>query len=419
MQNISLPSQRPYSPHPVLNLGFRIFFLSAGIFGVLTMLKWSHITFATHFAFAAGDIIPMYWHGHEMIFGYGLALIAGFLLTAVKTWTNQPMPYGWKLFGIYLPWLIARVLYLANGTHMNALTMMACLADIVFWLLTTYFVIKPIYKVRQKRQIGIVAKLLLLLIAQVWYYIALFSQSWTAVQMSLLFAFYLIIGVVLTIGRRVMPMFIERGIAEGGEVVHKVKNSDVLDKLSLFSFFGFFLSDVFLSHIGNLGQSLFVKALISAFALAVAVTNLIRLKNWHLAGIWSRPLLWSLWLSFFGMAVGFIMFALQPWAGFSHSIAMHTVALAGVGLMTLSMMSRVSLGHTGRNIHQPVRGVSVIFMCMIVAWFARSFLPLMVGADNYLLTLGITQAFWIVAFARFVISYTKILMSPRPDGLFG
>lgn len=419
MQNITLPSKRPYSPHPILNLGFRIFFLSAGMFAILTMLKWSHITFATRFAFAKGDIIPMYWHGHEMIFGYGLALIAGFLLTAVKTWTNQPMPYGWKLFGIFLPWLLARLIYLANGIHLNALTYLACLADVIFWLLTAYFVIKPIYAVRQKRQIGIVAKLILLMIAQVWYYGALFSQSWTAVQMSLLFAFYLIIGVVLTIGRRVMPMFIERGIAEGGEVVHKVKNSELLDKLSLFSFFGFFLTDVFLSHVGSLGQSVVVKALISVFALAVAVTNLLRLKNWHLAGIWSRPLLWSLWLSFFGMAVGFIMYALQPWVGFSHSIAMHTVALSGIGLMTLAMMSRVSLGHTGRSVHQPVKGVSLIFICMIVAWFARAFLPLIMGSEHYLLTLGVAQAFWIAGFLWFVVSYAKILASPRPDGLFG
>lgn len=419
MQPISLPTKRPSSPHPVLNLGFRIFFLSAGIFAVLSMLKWSHITFATHFAFGTGDIVPMFWHGHEMIFGYGLALIAGFLLTAVKTWTNQPMPYGWKLLAIVVPWLVARGIYLTNGTHLNSLTRIACLGDVIFWLLTAYFVIKPIWAVRQKRQIGIVAKLLLLFIAQLWFYIALFNQAWTAVQMSLLFAFYLIIGVVLTIGRRVMPMFIERGIAEGSKVEQTVKNSDLLDKVSLFSFFGFFLTDVFLTHVGDWGQSVAIKGLISLFALTVAVSNLLRLKNWHLTGIWSRPLLWSLWLAFFGMAVGFILFAIQPWAGFSHSLAMHTVALSGVGLMTLAMMSRVSLGHTGRNIYHPVKGVAGIFVCMILAWLCRGLLPFLVGADNYLLTLGLAQGFWIVAFLWFVISYASILTSPRPDGLFG
>lgn len=416
MQPISLATPRPHSPHPVLNLGFRIFFLSAGIFAVLSMLKWSHITFATHFAFTAHDMLPMVWHGHEMIFGYGLALIAGFLLTAVKTWTNQPMPYGWQLFGIYLPWLVARLLYLGNGIAVNGLTYVACMADMLFWLLAIYFVIKPIWVVKQKRQIGIVAKLLLLLIAQSWFYIALFSQAWTAVQMSLLLAFYLIIGVVLTIGRRVMPMFIERGIAEGGKVVQTVKNSDRLDRLSMLSFFGFFLTDVFLTH---WTEHIIVKVMVSLFALAVAVINLLRLKNWHLAGIWSRPLLWSLWLAFFGMAVGFILFAIQPWAGFSHSLAMHTVAVAGVGLMTLAMMARVSLGHTGRDIHHPVKGVSGIFICLIVAWLCRGVLPLLVGTDNYLLTLGLAQGFWIAGFLWFVISYAKILLSPRPDGLFG
>ncbi len=416
MQDISLPTKRPYSPYPVLNLGFRIFFLSAGIFAVLTMLKWSHITFATHFAFTPTDMIPMYWHGHEMIFGYALAVIAGFLLTAVKTWTNQPMPYGWQLLGIYLPWLMARTLYIINGIHINDFTTLACLADISFWLLTAYFVIKPIWIVRQKRQIGIVAKLLLLFIAQLWYYVALFNHAWTAVQMSLLFAFYLIIGVVLTIGRRVMPMFIERGINDGGKVVQKVKNSDLLDKLSLFSFFGFFLSDIFFTHLTDNGVA---KAITSLFALVVALTNLLRLKNWYLAGIWARPLLWSLWLAFFGMVMGFIMYAIQPWAGFSHSIAMHLVALSGIGLMTLAMMSRVSLGHTGRSIHQPMRGVSGIFICMILAWLCRGFLPLVAGANQYFVSIALAQGFWILAFVWFVVSYAKILLSPRPDGLFG
>lgn len=416
LQSINLSTERPSSPHPVLNLGFRIFFLSASIFAILTMLKWAHITFATQFAFSVGDIVPMYWHGHEMIFGYALALIAGFLLTAVKTWTNQPMPYGWKLLGIFLPWALARGLYLLNGVHNNAWLWLAMVGDTLFWLLTCFYVIKPIWAVRQKRQIGIVAKLLLLFIAQTWFYVALSKGAWGGLHMSLLFAFYLIIGVVLTIGRRVMPMFIERGIAEGGAVIQPVKNSDTLDKISLFGFFGFFLTDVFVSAVW---QNSLVDGLISVFALTVAVSNFIRLKNWYLAGIWSRPLLWSLWLAFFGMAVGFVMFALQPWLGFSHSLAMHTVALAGVGLMTLAMMARVSLGHTGRSVHHPVKGVSGIFICMLLAWAIRSFMPLIAPADSYLIGVGIAQGLWILAFLWFVISYAKILCSPRTDGLFG
>lgn len=77
MQPIQSFSAPPSSPHPIVNLGFRVFFLLASIFAILTMLKWSHITFATKFAFTQGDIVPFFWHGHEMIYGYSLAVIAG------------------------------------------------------------------------------------------------------------------------------------------------------------------------------------------------------------------------------------------------------------------------------------------------------------------------------------------------------
>ena len=413
MQQIRLPNKPPYSPHPVLNLGFRIFFLGAAVFAILTMLKWAYITFATRFAFdGTHQMMPFYWHGHEMLYGYALAVIAGFLLTAVKALTQQSMPYGYKLLVIFVPWALARVLFLANGININTGTLIAAASDIIFWLLTAFFVILPIYRVRQKRQIGIVAKLLLLFIGQVWFYVALFTQNNNGMHMSLLFGLYLIVGVVLTIGRRVMPMFIERGIATGGEVRQKVKNSDLLDRLSLLGFFAFMLSDVFLT-----GYRWAVCASGTA-ALVIAISNLIRLKNWYLPEIWSKPLLWSLWLSFFGMVIGFFLFVLVPFGIINHSLAMHAVGISGIGLMTLAMMSRVSLGHTGRNIHQPPKTVTVIFISMTMAWLARVVLGWILP-DYYFATLAMAQAFWIVAFLVFVASYAPILTLPRTDKLFG
>lgn len=417
MQPINFQSKPPYSPHPVLNLGFRLFFLLAGIFAIVTMLKWSHITFATKFAFTSGDIVPFLWHGHEMIYGYSLAVIAGFLLTAVKTWTNQPMPYGYKLLMIAVPWLVSRVIFLINGIHLNSLTWLAMVGDLVFWGMVTFFVTRAVWRVKQKRQIGIIAKLLLLFIGQSWFYWAVFNQNMNATRMSLLFGFYLIIGVVLTIGRRVMPMFIERGVAQGklikGAVENPVKNSTLLDRLSLISFFVFFLTDVFASGCPA------DKYILSASALVVAISNLLRLKNWYLPTMWRFPLVWSLWVAFFGMSVGFILFAILPFTSLlSHSIAMHAVALAGIGMMTLAMMSRVSLGHTGRDIHHPPKILFTLFICFILSWVARIVLPLLLPSQ-YLLTVGISQGFWIMAFMLFCATYTKILTSSRPDGLFG
>ena len=109
--SIKLPSTPPSSPHPILNLSFRIFFSAAALFAVVTMLLWAFV-FTGHTDIDAQVLNPLYWHGHEMVYGYALAVVAGFLLTAVKTWTGVMMPHGYKLLGIFACWLLARLSWL-------------------------------------------------------------------------------------------------------------------------------------------------------------------------------------------------------------------------------------------------------------------------------------------------------------------
>lgn len=90
-----------------------------------------------------------------MVFGYALAVIAGFLLTAVKTWTNQPMPYGWKLCDI-LPWALARIMWMgAHAVPSNAMLVVAFVLDMLFWGLTSFAVIRAVWAARQKRQLAL------------------------------------------------------------------------------------------------------------------------------------------------------------------------------------------------------------------------------------------------------------------------
>ena len=170
--NIQNTAKRPTSPHPILNLGFRIFFVGSAVFAVISMLLW--LVILQGFAPFQGVVTPFYWHGHEMVFGYALAVIAGFLLTAVKTWTNQPMPYGWHLGAIFGAWAVSRFIWF--GLHVTpsiALFMAAFVFDMIFWGMTAFAVIKAVWAVRQKRQIGIITKLLLLGLTQVAFYGAL------------------------------------------------------------------------------------------------------------------------------------------------------------------------------------------------------------------------------------------------------
>ena len=414
LMNIQNTAKRPTSPHPILNLGFRIFFVGSAVFAVFTMLLW--LAILQGFAPFKGTMNPFYWHGHEMVFGYALAVIAGFLLTAVKTWTNQPMPYGWKLFAIFLPWALARIMWMgAHAVPSNAMLVAAFVMDMLFWGLTSFAVIGAVWAARQKRQIGIVAKLALLYIAQLAFYVGVFTNHLSMQQVSLYVALYLVIGVVFTIGRRVLPFFIVKGISVNNDgkpngITVEQKNSALLDRANLVGLFGFIVFDLFIV----------MPKIAAIFALICFIANALRLKNWYHAGIWQKPLLWSLVIAFAGMAASVLIFVVYPFIDSSinlHALGLHGLALFGVGLMTVAMMARVALGHTGRNIHQPPKTVGAIFILMIVSALCRVLLP-MFGGD-YMAWMLVSQAAWVLSFMLFCVSYVGILSKARTDGLFG
>lgn len=403
----------PKSPHPILNLGFRVFFVGASVFAIITMGLWLAVL-QGWIDFTLTAFTPFMWHAHEMIFGYALAVIAGFLLTAVKTWTNQPMPYGWRLFAIFLPWALARLTWACLPQLSSDITAiglrLASGLDILWWSLVCVAVFTPIIRVRQRRQIGILAKLALLWLAFVIFAIGAWRSDIAWQKTGVYLAFYLIIGVVLTIGRRVMPMFISNGInhhlPKNAPKV-ELKNAVWVDRVSLFGFLAFMLADL-------CGQPVIA----SLFALVTALANGYRLMGWYHSGMWGKPLVWSLFIAFGGMVVALGLFAVLPWAGFAHSLAVHTLALSGIGVMTLSMMSRVSLGHTGLSVHEPPKLVGVILTLMVVTIVTRGLLPIVLPA-YYTQLLTVSQVLWLISFILFLCVYLPILSKPRKDGLFG
>ncbi|CAN6960412.1 NnrS family protein [Psychrobacter okhotskensis] len=413
MHSIKLPSKAPYSPHPILNLSFRLFFSAAAVFAIIMMVLWSFV-FTGHTDIDAQVLNPLYWHGHEMIYGYALAVVAGFLLTAVKTWTGVMMPHGYSLLAIFACWLLARLGWLAFGLGVTIagssawLLYAAALFDLLFVGSMAFVIFRAVLQVKQYKQMGILAKLALLTLGNGLCYWGIISADMSTTRVGIYLGFYLIIGLVLTIGRRVVPFFIERGLSGAGTGTITLRNSKIQDIASLAFFFAFFLADLFYPN----------KYLLTITALGVAVVNIIRLLGWYNRGIWQKPLLWSLYIAFLGMCLSFLLYALQPWLGYAHSIALHGLAIAGVGMMTVAMMTRVSLGHTGRSIHQPPKSVNVVYILMILVFVSRVLLPL-VDMNHYLLWIMVAQSAWIACFVLFCISYLPMLARPRPDGLFG
>lgn len=401
MQQINLgsPASRSSPPQPgfaLWQLGFRPFFLAAALFTIISMGLWMGI-YVFAMPFSTTGISIYQWHAHEMIYGYALAVIAGFLLTAVRNWTNVPTASGPPLATLVALWAFARIAMLFGDRFITV----AGIFDILFIIGLMIAVATPIIRVRQWRQLGVLSKLLLLMLGNIFFYLSAAGLMVQGTYWALYGGLLLVIGLVLTIGRRVIPFFIERGV----DYPVTVFNAKWIDISSMVLFLLFFIAELFL----DAPQFTFL------LAGALFIITAIRLYGWHTPGIWKKPLLWSLFVALLFIDLGFLLFALNIVLDVPRLLAIHAFAVGGIGIITLGMMARVSLGHTGRDINQPPATVGIACAALVLAALFRVIVPLF-AIEQYSLWILISQGFWIAAFVLFAVSYLPILIRPRVDG---
>lgn len=382
--------------YPLFALGFRPFFLGAGLFAVISITLWAMI-YLLQFTVPLENISSAQWHAHEMIYGYSMAVIAGFLLTAVRNWTGISTLTGYPLALLFFCWLATRLLWL-GGTSLLAV---AAIADVMFSVIFLIAISRPIIKTRQWKQLAILSKVTLLIIFNSLFYLGAIGMVQHGIFWGTYGGLYLVISLILTMGRRVIPFFIEKGV--GYPVT--IPNSKWLDISSLVALLGFFIVELFIHHVGWS----------SALALCVFLVNAIRLILWHTPGIWKKPLLWSLYLSLWMISLGFLLLAIDYVMVVSQYLAVHAMAFGGIGIITLSMMSRVSLGHTGRNINQPPAIILPALLLLLAGGVIRVFMPIL-STQLYPLWIGLSALLWIIAFVLFTIAYLPVLITPRIDG---
>ena len=378
----------------LFNLGFRPFFLAASWFAVVAMVVWMA---AYSFGLNWSGLPAIVWHGHEMIFGYSTAVLAGFLLTSVRNWTGKPTPAGVHLVVIVGCWLVARVALLVDS---DLAIVVACVADVLFMGLVIAGVSLPIIEVKQWRQVGIVVKLVLLLLSNMLFYSGLFGYVAEGMQWGLYSGLYMVIALIFVLARRVFPFFVLAATARKVELT----NYPWLDRASLILFFGFWLAAVFFQ----------VPMVTAALAGSLVLLHGMRMVSWYTREVWSRPLLWVIYLAYGFMVLGFALQAAAPWF-FTQYLSLHAFAIGGVGIMTIGMMARVSLGHSGRDVYTPPKGLVVVFGLLIGSAFSRVLLPLIMP-EYYGQFIFVAQVCWLVSFAWFVWIYTPILVLPRADG---
>jgi len=381
----------------LFTLGFRPFFLMAGIFAVILMALWAG-------AFVTNRPLTTYygmtgWHSHEMIFGYACAVIAGFLLTAVKNWTGMETAKGPPLAGLSALWLAGRIMPFFPGALPPWLI---ALVDLLFLPALVLSLAIPLVRGGQKRNLFFIPLLGAFALADLLVHLELFGFAYGSARAGNFLALDLIILLIVIMGGRVIPFFTERALSGVSP-----KRWRWIEWSSIASVIAFMLAELFLP--GSIPAGV--------MAGLAAASNGLRLAGWYTKRFWAVPLLWVLHLAYAWVVVGFCLKALAALDLVSPQLTLHAFTVGGIGVLTLGMMARVSLGHTGRPL-KAAGPVAFAFALINLAAVLRGIVPI-IFPYWFLQLAALSGGLWVLSFLIFVVVYTPILISPRVDGLPG
>jgi len=379
----------------ILESPYRPFFILAAISSLFYMTIWTlFYTFKLPLDFE--NISPTMWHAHEMLFGYTMAVIAGFLLTVEKYWLGKNIDSKSILLTLVILWIAARVsIFLTLIT--NIPYEIGAILDCLFMIVLTIRVAYPIISARAWDKMGLVSHIAIIAAANVIFYLGLSGIISNGQYLGVYSALYLIISIILLMGRRMIPVFIRNGL----EFKFEPKNWRVIDILSLVFFVIFFILDLF-----------FTSAIaVSIISGILAIIYSIRLFGWYSNKIWSKPLLWVLFVAYSWIAVGFTLKFLSLYFNIFGFLPLHSFTYGGIGIMTIGFMSRVILGHTGRNVFDPPKILFWIFSILFAGAIVRVFFPL-IDISLYQSWIGVSQLLWILSFLIFAVVYLPMLFRP-------
>lgn len=381
--------------HPLFAFGFRPFFLLAALAAVLLLPLWSVIyagVYAPPIYFAA----PI-WHGHEMVFGFTAAVIAGFFLTAVPNWTGIPAHKGRVLIGLAGLWLAGRVVVLFGGWLPAWLV---ALVDVAFFPALMAAITPALIRTGNRRNMLFPHVLVVFAAANLFVHLgAMQILDWGA-EVGLKVAVDLVTLLMVVIGGRVVPNF------TAGALRSTARAPNWTDRAAPLAMVAVAVLDLWPS----------AKWLPGAAALAAAIIVALRMRGWQSFKTLNSPILWVLHLGYAWVVIGlaFKSFALLTellrWQD-----AVHGLSAGAIGTLTLGMMSRVALGHTGRPLQvRPV--IALAYVLVSIATILRLATLLAPSLSTVLGMTHLASALWATAFFVYLVVYTPILTRPRADG---
>lgn len=393
IDGINEPRESHTGP-PILRQGFRPFFLAASLWAAASIALWLPL-FEGRIGLSS-EFDPLTWHAHEMIFGFVAAAVAGFLLTAIPNWTGRLPLRGLPLFGLFAVWLAGRIA-VAVSAEVGAVP--AAAIDLAFLLLLFGFALREIIAGRNWRNLPVAFAVVGLIAANALMHAD--TLGWIAASgIGARLGIAIVVLMISLIGGRIIPSFTRNWL---------VKRSDK----SLPVPFGRFDRLAVLLVLIAVGGWTFAPDAkpVAVLLLFAGAANLIRWQRWKWHRTLTEPLLWSLHLGFLWLPLGLLLLGAGAFfAAVPAPAGLHALTAGAAGSMILAVMTRATLGHTGRELHAD-RVTTAIYLLVFVAAalrLAAAFMPV-----AYLTLLMISAGAWIAAFLLFAIRYGPMMFGAR------
>ncbi len=387
---------------PILAYGFRPFFFLAGVHGLVAILLWLAIQVDS--LSSPGHWPGATWHGHEMLFGYAPAVLAGFLLTAVPNWIGVPPVRRFPLAALVVLWLAGRAAVALAG---YLPTLLVTIVDVAFLPAVMVLLLPPLIAHRKWRNVIFVVPLGALTLANLALHFSVAGEIDVLPRDAFIVATGLLVLFITVMGGRIIPSFTANVLRARGETP-ALRNYAPLNFFAIGSLAAMIVADavVPLSLVG------------AALSLLAALAGLIRVSGWGWRRILDDPLLWILHAAYLTLAVGLAMKGVSALTeALPLDVGLHMLTIGAVGLMTYGVMTRVILGHTGRTLKLRPSIVTAYFI-LLAALILRLIAPFL--PDHlYNGDVHLSGGLWSAAFVLFLIVYAPMLWRARPDGKRG
>lgn len=384
------PRPLPPKGNALWALGFRPFYLVAALFSALSIALWA-LQFSG--VIALPYLRAPVWHAHEMLFGYTLAVIVGFLFTAGQNWTGQPTPKGGALAALVALWLAGRVLVLTPWG------VAAALVNVAFPLAAAAGIARPLIAAQNKRNYFFIGMLVLMALAQAVVHAVQLGWLTLPTTIGLQFGLDIVLFIMAVMGGRVIPMFTNNGVP-GTQAVRQPH----VEKLVLGSVLALLAADA----VGLRGWWLLPLLLVGAVAHGA------RLWLWQPWRTTRTPLVWVLHAAYAWIPLHLLLRAGTEVGLLVASTATHALTAGAIGTLTLGMMTRTARGHTAQPLRAD-RWDTAAYAAVLAAAAVRVFLPLIAPSAIVAAAL-VSGVLWSAAFAIYVWRYAPLLIRPRADG---